>query len=258
MAATNGRRTWPAALLFLGLMALAGSLESASQRTGLSEGYLVTSAAQGRNAALAQAGGEFRIVAANLLWSKAVDHYHHQYMATGGDWSKNESLLPLLQTIITLDPHFVQAYEIMGGTILPRTGHPQRGEEVLKEGIARNPNEWELYREMAMLLSYTERRPAEALPYADKGLAQANDDFSRHLMTKLTHTLADQVAEARRAKRPGAKSGKGTVKARTVAPSSVLNGGQRQGMKRLHPHLAHQGDVQGGGIPVERRQRSPV
>jgi len=205
MARTNGRRSWPAALLFLGLMAAAGGLEAASQRTGLSEGYLVTSAAQGKNAALAQAGGEFRIIAANLLWSKVVDHYHHQYMATGGDWSKNESLLPLLQTIITLDPHFVQAYEIMGGTILPRTGHLQRGEEMLKQGIARNPNEWELYRELAMLLSYTKHRPAEALPYAVRGLAEANDDFSRHLMTKLTHTLRDRIAEAERAKRLGAK-----------------------------------------------------
>lgn len=205
MAATNGCRTWPAALLFLVLMVTAGSLESASQRTGLSEGYLVTSAAQGRNAALAQAGGEFRIVAANLLWSKVIDHYHHQYMAQGGDWSKNESLLPLLQTIITLDPHFVQAYQIMGGAILPRTGHLQRAEEVLKQGIARNPNEWELCREMAMLLAATEHKPSEALPYAVKGLALANDDFSRNLMTKLTHTLRDQVAEAERARRIGAR-----------------------------------------------------
>jgi hypothetical protein len=205
MAATNRPRVWPAVLLFLGLMAAAGSLESASQRTGLSQGYLVTSAAQGKNAALAQAGGEFRIIAANLLWSKVIDHYHHQYLAEGGDWSKNESLLPLLQTIITLDPHFVQAYEIMGGTILPRTGHLQRGEEVLKQGIAQNPNEWELYRETAMLLAATKHKPAEALPYAEKGLALADDDFSRRLMTKLTHTLRDQIAEAERAKRLDAR-----------------------------------------------------
>ena len=167
---------------------------------------MVTSAAQGRSAALAQAGGEFRIVAANLLWSKVIDHYHHQYMADGGDWSKNESLLPLLQTIITLDPHFVQAYELMGGAILPRTGHVAEAEKILSQGIARNTNdaqEWELYREMAMLLAATEHKPAEALPYSIKGLAFANDDFSRSLMTKLTHTLRDQAAEAERAKRHG-------------------------------------------------------
>ena len=206
MATQNGRRTWPAALLFLGLMVSAGSFESASQRTGLAEGYLVTSTAQGKSAALAQAGGEFRIVAANLLWSKAIDHYHHQYMAQGGDWSKNESLLPLLQTIITLDPHFVQAYEIMGGAILPRTGRTAEGEKVLLQGIARNTadaQEWELCREMAMVLAVNEHKPSEALPYAVKGLALANDDFSRNLMTKLTHTLRDRVAESERAKHPG-------------------------------------------------------
>jgi len=207
MAKTNGRRAWPAALLFLGLLGAAGSFESASQRTGLTQGYLVTSAAQGRNAALAQAGGEFRIVAANLLWSKVIDHYHHQYMAQGGDWSKNESLLPLLQTIITLDPHFVQAYELMGGAILPRTGHIPQAEKVLSQGIAHNvgdSQEWELCREMAMLLASTEHKPAAALPYAEKGLALANDDFSRNLMTMLTHTLRDQAAEAGRTKRLGA------------------------------------------------------
>ncbi len=204
MAMTNRRRAWPAALLFLGLLAAAGSIESAAQPTGLAQGYLVSSASQGRNAALAQAGGEFRIVAANLLWSKVVDHYHHQYMADGGDWSKNESLLPLLQTIITLDPHFVQAYELMGGAILPKTGHRAEAEKVLAQGIARNTNdgqEWELYREMAMLLAATEHKPVQALPFSEKGLALANDDFSRNLMTKLTHTLRDQVAAGEHAKR---------------------------------------------------------
>ena len=189
MAKTDWRRALPSALLCLGCFALAGTFESASERTGLTNGYLVTSAAQGRSAALAQAGGEFRIVAANLLWSKVVDHYHHQYLADGGDWSKNESLLPLLHTITVLDPHFVQAYEVMGGAILPRTGRVAEGERVLTEGLRHNPNDWELYREMAMLLSYTEHKPKEALPYAEKGLKYADDDFSQNLMTKLCRTL---------------------------------------------------------------------
>lgn len=186
----------PALCLCAGFLTLASGFEAASQETGRTQGYLVTSAAQGREAAVAQAAGEFRIVAANLLWSKVIDHYHHQYLATGGDWSKNESLLPLLQAIITLDPHFVQAYEIMGGAILPRTGRVAEGERVLEAGLKANPNEWELYREMAMLLSYTEHRPAEALPYAEAGLAQANDDFSRTLMTKLCRTLHRDIREA--------------------------------------------------------------
>ncbi len=185
--------------LCLALFTVAGSLESASEPAGLAQGYLVTTASQGRSAALAQAGGEFRIVAANLLWDKVIDHYHHQYMAQGGDWSKNASLLPLLQTIITLDPHFVQAYQIMGATILPHLGQVERGKTVLADGIAHNPNSWELYRDMAMTLSWTQHYPAQALPYAEKGLACADDDFSHTLMTKLCRTLRGQMAERAKA-----------------------------------------------------------
>lgn len=183
------RASLPGILLCFGFFMAAGSLESASQNTGLAQGYLVSTESAGRSAALAQAGGEFRIAAANLIWNNVIDHYHHQYMAQGGDWAKNESLLPLLQTIITLDPHFVQAYELMGGTILPKTGHVAEGEKVIAEGIKQNPKTWELDREMALLLSYTEHKPAAALPYAETGLQNADDDFSVRLMTKLCHTL---------------------------------------------------------------------
>jgi len=190
------RRNLPALALCAGFLALAGGFEAASQPTGQARGYLVTSAAQGRNAALAQAAGEFRIVAANLIYNKVIDHYHHQYMATGGDWSKNESILPLLQVIIALDPHFVKAYEIMGGTILPRTGRAAEGEMVLGAGMQANPDNYDLNHDMAMLLSYTEHRPAAALPFAEAGLALAKDDFSRNLMTKLCRTLHRDIQEA--------------------------------------------------------------
>ena len=180
-------------LLCAAFFGLAGFFESVAQTTGEAQGYLVTAAKSGKSAALSQAAGEFRIVAANLLWAKVVDHYHHQYMAQGGDWSKNESLLPLLKTITEMDPHFTQAYELMGGTILPRTGRIAEGQKVLEQGIRNNPNDWEMLREMAMLYAWTERKPALALPYAREGLAQANDDFSRGLMDKLCHTLEDET-----------------------------------------------------------------
>ena len=180
-------------LLCAAFFGLAGTFEAASQPVGEARGYLVSAAKEGRNAAVSRAAGEFRIVAANLLWAKVVDHYHHQYIADGGDWSKNESLLPLLKTITELDPHFTQAYQLMGGTILPRTGRAAEGERVLAQGLKNNPNDWEMYREMAMLYAWTEHRPAWALPYAQAGLAQANDDFSRHLMGMLCGTLKDEI-----------------------------------------------------------------
>lgn len=194
MANVSRKRPVPTSLVLCGLMlALAGGFESASQQIGVSHGYLATS--RDKNEAVAEAAGEFRIVAANLLWDRVVDHYHHQYMAQGGDWEKNKSLLPLLQTIITLDPHFVEAYQLMGGTILPRIGRVKEGQAVLAQGIKNNPYDWEMYREMAMLYAWTEKQPAAALPYAQAGLAQADDDFSRRLMARLCQTLQERVRD---------------------------------------------------------------
>ncbi|MCW3059278.1 MAG: hypothetical protein JWQ02_1099, partial [Capsulimonas sp.] len=73
------------------LMLAAGAFDSLSMPTAMREGYL-KSTGKDSNGAVAMAAGQFRSVAANLLWMKVVDHYHHQQMADGGDWSKNESL----------------------------------------------------------------------------------------------------------------------------------------------------------------------
>jgi hypothetical protein len=187
----RSRKTIKPVLLCAALFGLAGYFEAASQPVGVAQGYLMAKVSG--NQALSVAAGEFRVVAANLLWSKVVDHYHHVWIAQGGDWSKNITLLPLLRTITELDPHFTQAYQLEGGTILPRTGHLAQGQAVLAEGIRNNPNSWEMYREMAMLYAWTEHKPKLALPYAQKGLQCADDGFSRNLLTLLCHTLHDQI-----------------------------------------------------------------
>lgn len=194
------RRPWKAALGCGILLGFAGLFESLMQPVAVSHGYLA--AGKDRNAAVAEAAGEFRVVAANMLWDRVVDHYHHQYMAQGGDWEKNESLLPLLQNIIALDPHFVEAYELMGGTILPKTGHIAEGEVILAQGIKNNPYDWEMYREMAMLYAWTEHKPDAALPYAQEGLKQADDAFSVHLMTLLCHTLRERIRKEHDSTKP--------------------------------------------------------
>ncbi len=198
----TGGKAWRGLLLCAALIGGAGVCESALQPVGQAQGYL--SAGTGRNAAVAQAAGEFRVVAANLLWAKVVDHYHHQFLADGGTYDKNVSLLPLLQTIITLDPHFAEAYELMGGTILPRTGREAQGKAVLRQGIKNNPDEWEMYRELALLYAWNDHQPQAALPLAQRGLAEAtrvtdDDGFARNLMTRLCDTLRRQVQDSDRA-----------------------------------------------------------
>jgi tetratricopeptide (TPR) repeat protein len=182
-----GLKTW---LLFAGLLFIASMAESASEKVAVRNGYLI--AAHDQNTALAVATGEFRIVLANVIWSEVVDKYHHRYIAQGGDWSKNPTILPLLKTIIALDPHFVEAYEILG-TILPRRGDYVQGETILKEGIRFNPDHWELYRDVALLYAKQKDWNA-ALPFGEQGLKLADDDFSRNIMGLLVKTCSRNIA----------------------------------------------------------------
>lgn len=191
-------KSWRSLLLCAALLSGSFLCERLSLPTAIARGYLADG--KGQSGAIVQAAGEFRIVAANLLWAKVLDHYHHQYLADGGDWAKNVSLLPLLQSIIMLDPHFTEAYELMGGTILPRTGREAQGKAILVEGIKNNPADWELYREIAMLYAWNDHCPQAALPYAKAGLEQAtrikdDDGFSSHLMSMLCTTLRRQIRD---------------------------------------------------------------
>ena len=180
-------------LLCMSFFVGAAVFETVSEPVAMTNKYLVSSTGPEQTQALYQTLGEFRIVGANILWANAIDQYHHHYLEHGGDWSKNESLLPLLKTIIQLDPHFTQAYELMGGTLLPKTGHPEEGLAVLHQGILYNPNDWELYREVAMVYGWEQHNPQKALPYATTGLQYADDEFSRNLMTRLCRTLRSDL-----------------------------------------------------------------
>jgi hypothetical protein len=196
MSAENGKasaslnkKTWTTLGLFLVLLISANCLDMALTPTGVAEGYLAQS--DGRTvsgAALAHAAGEFRIVAANLLWMKVVEHYHHQYIAQGGDWSKNQSLLPYIRMITWLDPHFVEAYDV-GEGILAQLNRDKEAKDFLDEGIRNNPHSWEMYNDMALLYAWYQKDAKDALPYAERARDVADDPVYRHRMDMFCNTL---------------------------------------------------------------------
>jgi hypothetical protein len=160
---------------------------------GVAEGYMVSS--NGKTPSLesvAHAAGEFRIVAANLLWMKVIDHYHHQYLAKGGAWNKNTSLMPYLRIIVWLDPHFIEAYQV-GGSILAGTNRYKECDEFLGEGTRNNIDSWQIYYDRAMLRAWYEKEPGPAIPFAHHALECATDSFTRHRISKLCTTLDDAV-----------------------------------------------------------------
>jgi hypothetical protein len=142
--------------------------------------------------AVAHAAGEFRIAAANLIWLNVVDHYHHQYIAHGGDWSRNKSVLPLIHMIVILDPHFIQAYDV-GSLVLCQLNQFDEAKSFLKQGVDANPTDWSLPYDEAMLYAWYERNPSAALPYAIQADSRATDPFDKHRLDMFCNTLSSDV-----------------------------------------------------------------
>ena len=89
---------------------------------------------------------------ADIYWTRVVQYYGSR-VAT--DHASFELLWPLLDITITLDPKFVTAYRF-GAIFLSETGNggPGRSDlaiELVKRGIAANPNEWALGSDLGFL-----------------------------------------------------------------------------------------------------------
>ena len=89
---------------------------------------------------------------ADVYWMRAVQYY-------GGKRLRNEKrfdlLDPLIGIAITLDPHLIHAYRF-GAIFLSEkspVGAEQPGKAIalLKQGIDRNPDEWQLYRDLGFV-----------------------------------------------------------------------------------------------------------
>jgi tetratricopeptide (TPR) repeat protein len=90
----------------------------------------------------------FDMLAADLYWIRAVQHYGSTRLSTTEN-KEYELLYPLLDMTTTLDPHFRIAYRF--GAILlsePRPNGPGRPDQaiaLLEKGIRQTPDRWEYY-----------------------------------------------------------------------------------------------------------------
>jgi tetratricopeptide (TPR) repeat protein len=97
--------------------------------------------------------GGFRGVAADILWMKMDEYWHN------GFWDR---MVPLLRTVTLLDPHFLTAWDTAGWHFLynltveaDNKDDPElkqyfieNGLAVYKEGIAWNPDKYDLYMQL--------------------------------------------------------------------------------------------------------------
>lgn len=143
--------------------------------------------------------GQFRTVAANLLWIKA-DDYHHEFLETNPHWSQNEEILPLMRMITWLDPNFVQAYTAGSWMLGIYMEKPDQGMEFLEEGIRNNPNSSEIYETKALMVWRTQGDIRAALKELKKAEALATNRFDKDRLGESVRTVEAQIASGQEAR----------------------------------------------------------
>jgi len=89
---------------------------------------------------------------ADIYWTRAVQHFGSQRVERKFEYPL---LAPLLDITVALDPQLLIAYKF-GGVFLSAppplgAGQPEKAVELLRRGIAENPDEWRLWHDLGFL-----------------------------------------------------------------------------------------------------------
>jgi tetratricopeptide (TPR) repeat protein len=109
----------------------------------------------------------FRKLVADMLWLK-VDEYWHLGLV--------ERMLPMMQTVVALDPHFIEAYAlggwhlaynvaIMFGSKEEQQKYIDQGIKFLEQGIKNNPRSSKLYAELGFTMYFRKLSDWEKAAY---------------------------------------------------------------------------------------------
>ncbi len=143
--------------------------------------------------------GEFRTVFANLLWIEA-DNYHDEYIQHNSDWTKNKDLLGMINLIVALDPHFVEAYSVGTSLYASGPGGNKRAFKWLQEGLNNNPRSWLLHRDIAIICARHFDSPRPALIHAKLAESYCEDEFYKESIKKLVRTIQKEIDEREKTK----------------------------------------------------------
>jgi tetratricopeptide (TPR) repeat protein len=98
----------------------------------------------------------FEALAADIYWIRTVQYFGRKLLernrpALSGASSdiQMDALAPLLDTVVTLDPHYLSAYRF-GAIFLPERDLPA-AIALLEKGIRENPSQWRLYQDLAYI-----------------------------------------------------------------------------------------------------------
>ena len=127
---------------------------------------------------------------ADIYWTRVVQYYGRRARKVGATY---ESLWPLLDITTTLDPKLMIAYRF-GAVFLSEEppvgpGRTDQAVDLVKRGIAENPDEWRLYQDLGFLYSIHLKDYQKA---ADAYLEGSKNPHSQIWMK----VMAARVAEA--------------------------------------------------------------
>lgn len=95
-------------------------------------------------------------LAADIYWIRTVQYFGRKLIDSGKPLSsaattdiRMDLLAPLLDIVVTLDPHHLPAYRF-GAIFLPERDMPA-AIALVEKGIRENPNDWRLYQDLAYI-----------------------------------------------------------------------------------------------------------
>src|ERR1051325_3728853 len=148
------RKSIPIAILVVGLgllYPLQRHLDGVTPQEVVSDETLYLSGDTVKRLSLGMEG-----LAADVYWIRTVQYFGGKLMDSGQPLSAAASanirmdlLAPLLNIVVTLDPHHLPAYRF-GAIFLPERDLPA-AIALLEKGIHENPNQWRLYQDLGYI-----------------------------------------------------------------------------------------------------------
>ena len=111
-----------------------------------------------------------------------------------------ELLAPLLDIVVTLDPHHIAAYRF-GAIFLPERDRAA-AINLLERGIKANPTAWRLYQDIAYIY-WQEGDYTQAARYAQEATAKRSDWFFNYYLLAACQAAAGNLAAAQKALQHG-------------------------------------------------------
>jgi len=174
-------------LSLIGAVATLAAIDHLPRRSVVQESLYISSPKVLRRMSLGYTG-----LLADIYWTRAVQYFGERHHNGSGDF---RLLGPLLQVTTELDPQLLPAYEFGANFLAPKppdgAGLPGSALDLMKYGIAKNPNQWRLYYNLGFLY-FTEL----------KDYAKAADAFAQGAKLPVTSPFMPVLA-ARMAQHAG-------------------------------------------------------